>query len=283
LSASLDLPAADAYCRFLAGRHYENFSVASRILPARIRLHLARVYAFARTTDDLGDESRGDALLRLQRWREEAEACFAGRLAPIHPVLIALEASVREIGLPAKPFLDLIDANIQDQRVSTYEDWEALRQYCMLSAAPVGRLVLRIFGVDDARAASLSDDVCIGLQLANFAQDVGVDREKGRTYLLQADLRCGGLPFAVCALCDRAQKLLSSGEELEDIVPGRLRLQLALYRLGGLAIVREVRRLGYRTDQRRPEVSNATKVALIPRALLARGRRPGHVPAHGSA
>jgi squalene synthase HpnC len=283
LTDVLDLDAADVYCRFLAGRHYENFSVASRLLPAGARVHLARIYAFARTTDDLGDESGGQAQARLARWKEEVAASFSGRLAPAHPVLIAVGASARALSLPAQPFLDLIEANLQDQRVSSYESWEELRRYCMLSAAPVGRLVLRVFQVLDDRADALSDDVCIGLQLANFAQDVGVDRSKGRTYLLQEDLRRGDLPSAVRSLCDRAEQLLASGEELESMVHGRLRLQLALYRLGGLAIVGEVRGLEYHTDRRRPEVGTLTKVALLPKALRRGGRRTGPAPASGPA
>jgi squalene synthase HpnC len=282
LNVSLDLRAADTYCRFLAGRHYENFSVASRILAPEARVHLARIYAFARTTDDLGDESRGDALVRLGRWRDEVEASLSGDLLPIHPVLVAVRDSILRLSLPVQPFLDLIEANIQDQRVSTYETWEDLWQYCTLSAAPVGRLVLRVFGIVDARADALSDDVCIGLQLANFAQDVAVDRKKGRTYALQSDLRQGGLVFAVQSLCDRAESLLSSGEELERMVSGRLRLQLALYRLGGRAIVQSVRRLGYRTDQNRPEVSATAKAGLVLRAVFG-GGRTGRAPAHGPA
>jgi squalene synthase HpnC len=282
LTASLELTAADVYCRHLVGRHYENFSVASRFLPTDKRLHLARIYAFARTTDDLGDESSGDALRRLARWRDEVEDSLFAGVAPTHPVLIALLDSLRLLSLPTQPFIDLIDANIQDQRVSAYETWDELLRYCALSAAPVGRLVLRVFAIDDTPADTLSDDVCIGLQLANFAQDVARDREKGRSYVLQSDLRHGGLVFAVKSLCDRAEALLASGGELEDMVSGRLRLQLALYRLGGLAIVAQVRRLGYRTDRSRPEVSAVTKAGLIPRAF-ARRRRHGHAPAHRPA
>src|SRR5207247_2007173 len=127
-----------------------------------------------------------------------------------------------------QPFLDLIEANLQDQHISTYEDWAALRGYCLLSAAPVGRMVLQLFGIAGTRAVALSDDVCIGLQLANFAQDVRVDAQRGRTYLLQCDMRDGGEVAAVQAMCERARDLLRSGRELETLVPLRLRGQLAL-------------------------------------------------------
>ena len=138
----------------------------------------------------------------------------------------------------------------------------------MLSAAPVGRMVLRLFEVADPRAVPLSDDVCVGLQLANFAQDVAIDRGKGRTYLIQSELDRLGLPGAVEAMCERALLLLRSGRELERLpMPARLRLQLSLYRRGGEAILEAIRRDGFRTDLRRPEVSTATKLRLVASAL----------------
>jgi squalene synthase HpnC len=266
-SASLSRREADALCLRMARRHYENFSVASLVVPRPLRLHLARIYAFCRTTDDLGDESGEDALWRLRLWQSEVEAMFQGR-PPVHPVLVALAGTVRRFEIPPEPFLDLIAANVQDQRVSAYATWEELRDYCMLSAAPVGRMVLRLFKVVDARAVPLSDDVCIGLQLANFAQDVAVDRGKGRTYLIQSELDRLGLPGAVEAMCDRALQLLGSGRELEQLpMPGRLRLQLSLYRRGGEAIIEAIRREGFRTDRSRPQVATATKLGLVAGAV----------------
>jgi len=315
-----ELSAADAYCRYLANRHYENFSVASLVLTSATRLHLARIYAFCRTTDDLGDESGPAALARLALWREQVERCFEKGPSPIHPVLLALSQTIGGFDLPPQPFLDLIDANVQDQTVTSYDTWDDLRQYCLLSAAPVGRMVLRVFGVREARAERLSDDVCIGLQLANFAQDVSIDRGKGRTYLLQSDLQaqghpeaprgyppstddtqrvtqacggvtqacggvtqaCGGVPGtrgAIRAMCDRAEGLLAAGWELEELVPLRLRIQLALYRLGGGAILEAVRQIHYRTDQRRPQLSRLEKARLVPLAVRQSRRRRAYVPA----
>ncbi|HEX6508276.1 MAG TPA: squalene/phytoene synthase family protein [Chloroflexota bacterium] len=278
-----ELQAADAYCRYLMSRHYENFTVASLLLPSTIRLHLMRLYAYSRTTDDLGDESGGNALARLAAWRAQVEQCVAGGPDPTHPVLLALRHTIDACRLPPQPFLDLIAANVQDQTTSAYATWEDLRAYCQLSAAPVGQLVLRIWGIRHAGADRLSDDVCIGLQLANFAQDVAVDRAKQRTYLIQADLRAGGVPGAVRAMCDRAESLLASGSELEALVPGRLRMQLALYRLGGVAILSAVRRMDYRTDERRPHLSPLTKLSLLPQAFLQRGRSRDYVSTHGAA
>ena len=276
--------AADAYCVAML-RHYENFTVASRLAPRAIRRDLARIYAFARTTDDLGDESsdRAVATRRLNAWRDEVTALFADGVA-LHPVLLALLDTIEPHALSPKPFVDLIEANLQDQRVAAYEDWPALLAYCQLSAAPVGRLVLRVCGVDDHRAVALSDDVCIGLQLANFAQDVSVDARRGRTYLLQCELRDGGERGAVRAMCERARALLASGRELEAMVPPRLRLQLALYRLGGEAILDAIARAHYDTANVRPTVARRARVQVALSSLIrAAGLGPGPVAAGGSA
>lgn len=263
-----ELESADAYCRLLTTRHYENFAVASGFVPSVARRDLMRFYGFCRTTDDLGDESGTPerALARLARWRDETEAFFRGD-PPVHPVFIALRETVDRVGLAAQPFVDLIAANEADQRVSRYETWAELEAYCRLSAAPVGRVVLQIFGISDPRARSLSDDVCIGLQLANHAQDVARDAVIGRNYLIQADLAQGGAPHAVRALTERARTLLASGEELEPMAPPALRLQLALYRLGGLAVCDAIARLDYRTDVARPAIAKAEKMKIVLRAL----------------
>lgn len=269
-----EVDSADAYCRLLATRHYENFAVASRIVPGRARTDLMRFYGFCRTTDDLGDESgsRHEALERLASWRAQTDAFFAGS-PPVHPVLVALRETVDHYGLDKQPFIDLIAANEQDQQVISYRNWPQLEAYCMLSAAPVGRVVLRFFGIANATTEKLSDDVCIGLQLANHAQDVSRDRKIGRSYLLEDDLEQGGIRGAVKALVDRARLLLASGKTLETMAPGALRLQLSLYRMGGLAICDAVKRLDYQTDVTRPSVSKRTKMGLLVRAALeAAGR-----------
>lgn len=264
-----EVESADAYCRLLATRHYENFAVASKIVPGRIRLDLMRFYGFCRTTDDLGDESgsQEEALSRLARWRDETQAFFAGA-APVHPVLIALRETVAHYGLNERPFLDLIAANEQDQRVRAYRTWPQLEAYCMLSAAPVGRVVLRFFGIANPVTEKLSDDVCIGLQLANHAQDVSRDAQIGRRYLLEEDVQAAGTRGAVKALVTRARTLLASGRTLEAMAPGALRLQLALYRLGGLAICDAIEQLGYATEVTRPSVSKRAKVGILVRAVM---------------
>ncbi len=272
------LTAADAYCRALTRGHYENFVVASPLLHASLRRDLARVYGFCRTTDDLGDESASpqEALERLAVWHDDLEAAFAGR-TPVHPVLYALRETVARRAIPAQPFYDLIEANRVDQRVAHYANWPELLSYCRLSAAPVGRMVLAVFGVTDPAAPPLSDDVCIGLQLANHAQDVKRDAAIGRRYLLDDDVAAYGTTGAVRALVERARALLDSGRHLEAMVPAALRVQLALYRLGGLAICDAIAALGYRTDERRPQVSARDKAAILARSVVSvlRSRESG--------
>lgn len=269
-----ELEPADAYCRRLLKGHYENFWVASPLVPRRLRPDFARLYAYCRTVDDLGDESPSAEVAeeRLGAWRDDVQRIFAGGL-PVHPVLVALAETVRAHDLPAEPFLDLISANLQDQRVAAYATWDELLAYCRWSAAPVGRVVLRLFGIREARLDALSDDVCIGLQLANFAQDVKVDAGKGRVYLLQAEIAELGQAGAVRAMCERASGLLDSGHELEAAVTSRrLRGQLALYRTGGEAILRAITRAGYRTGEVRPSVPMTAKVGLLLQALGNRSR-----------
>ena len=265
----LNLEAADAYCRFLTGRHYESFSVASSFVNPEKRRDLARIYAFCRSTDDLGDESPNEAvaLARLARWRDETASMLAG-MPPNHPVLLALRETIAHRQMSPGPFLDLIEANVMDQTVKSYATWLELIRYCELSAAPVGRMVLRVFGMTGEELEKLSDDVCIGLQLANHAQDVGRDAQVGRRYLVESDVARDGTAGAVRDMVERARELLASGKKLEKHAPLALRLQLALYRLGGLAICRSIEAVGYKTESRRPHVSTATKVSLVLRAAI---------------
>src|SRR5205809_866343 len=159
----------------------ENFPVASLLFPRRLRPHLRAVYGFARLVDILGDEVEGDRLAALDELERELDACYGGE--PTWPVMRALQPTIREFDLPREPFLRLIEANRIDQRVSEYETWADLKRYCVHSADPVGRLVLGVLGrAEDPEAVALSDDVCTGLQLVNFLQDVPRDLALGRVW-----------------------------------------------------------------------------------------------------
>jgi squalene synthase HpnC len=272
---STQLATSDSYCRRLAAQHYENFWVLAAAPSGTTRAHLARIYAYCRYTDDLGDETGEDAPRLLADWRRQVEEWLAGRPTD-HLVLTALGESRRQLRLPAEPFLDLIAANEQDQTRTSYATWGELHAYCLLSAAPVGRLVLRVFETWSRAAERLSDDVCVGLQLANFAQDVSVDWARGRNYLLGEDLELLGAVGAVRRMSERAAELLASGRRLEAMVPRALRLQLALYRLGGEAILDAIRETGYATASTRPTVSSLAKLRLAAtaaRQIAWAGRR----------
>jgi len=261
-----ELQAADAYCRLLTRKHYENFLIVSGMPKGRMRADLMRVYAYCRSTDDFGDESGDAARERLALWEAQVRGMFAGE-APVHPVLVALRDTVEHYELSADPFERLIVANVRDQDGARYETWDEVRDYCTYSAAPVGRMVLGVFGIHNDENERLSDDVCIGLQLANFAQDVTWDTAKGRSYLVQSEVRELGVAGAVRAHCERARSLLESGRALERRAPAPLRRQLSLYRLGGLAIVAAVERAAYRSDRLRPRVPAVQKAALLLRVM----------------
>ena len=170
----------------------ENFPVASLLFPRRLRPHLRAVYGFARLVDILGDEVEGDRLAALDELERELDACYTG--TPTWPVMAVLQPTIREFSLPREPFLRLIEANRMDQRVAEYETWDDLREYCRHSADPVGRLVLGLLRRDDdPELVAASDDVCTGLQLVNFLQDVPRDLELGRIYLPAEDRRRFGV------------------------------------------------------------------------------------------
>ena len=286
-----DLPAAEAFCRAVARRHYENFTVATRLVPARLRQHLANVYAFARWADDLADESasREEANAALASWREELDACFAGRAR--HPVLIALADTVRRAGLDRKPFADLIDAFEQDQRQDRYATRAELIDYCRRSADPVGRIVLALEGCRDAELVALSDAICTGLQLVNFWQDIRRDRLAGRVYLPLEDMRRHGVaepmldePSASPALrvlvADEvawARDCFAAGAPLAAAAPAALRPAIEMFLGGGMAVADAIERAGFDTLDRRPTVGRWTKARLAAwagwRAVAGGGRR----------
>jgi squalene synthase HpnC len=271
----------DAYrrCAEVVRGRYENFSVVSVFIPKSLRPHFCAIYAFCRGVDDLGDEYAGDRLAALDEWERQLRACYGG--APSHFVFQALQATIRHFQLPDEPFLQLIEANRLDQRKHQYATWDELLAYCHLSANPVGRLVLALFGFRDEERQRLSDQICTGLQVANHLQDLGRDVKRGRLYLPEADLvRFGASPSEVKAQratdgvraciryeAERARRMFADGARLEDLVPYRLRLQLRLYRYGGEAILNALSAQDYDPFDRRPVVSTSAKLGIAVRAL----------------
>lgn len=282
---------AEAFCRNLARRHYENFPVLSPFLPPALRPHFAAVYAFCRIADDLADEVQdpAESLERLDRWEALLAECYRGRAA--HPVFVALQRTIRTFDLPPEPFLDLLAAFRQDRVQSRYLDWQELMGYCAKSANPVGRLALRIAGYADERRARLGDRTCTALQLANFWQDLADDYRRGRVYIPRAILDQHGCSEEMLAhasvspawrammadLVARTRALFAHGLELVGLLGGRMRLAVALFSSGGLTILRKIERARYDTLTRRPALSSLDRARVFAGALriAAAGRRAG--------
>ncbi|MDE3074010.1 MAG: squalene synthase HpnC [Chloroflexota bacterium] len=273
---------AEQFTRRLARSHYENFLVVSWLLPKRLHQPMFNVYAYCRGVDDLGDEAEGDRLALLDDWERELEACYGGN--PTAPTFVALAETVRQYDLPMQLFRDLIQANRQDQTVSRYNTYADLEAYCRLSANPVGRLVLCLFGYRDEPRLALSDATCTALQLANFWQDVASDyHQRGRIYLPLEDLRrfgCAEEGLAVGRIdpawrelmafeVERARRLFHEGLGLVDLVDRRLRIDLRLFSLGGVEILDRIEAAGYDVLSKRPHVPAARQLVLLMRALVS--------------
>lgn len=277
---------AQIYCRRLATSHYENFSVASLLLPRRLLPHFHAIYAYCRWADDLGDETGGGtrALTLLRWWREELDACFQGR--PRHPVMIALERTIRRFRIPPQPFHDLLHAFEQDQHVTRYQTYAQVLDYCRYSANPVGHLVLYLCECYDTHKAALSDAVCTGLQLANFWQDVSRDLDIGRVYLPLEDLQRFGYTTAELEArrwtpgfrelmrfeVERARTLFHEGLPLVGMVPGDVQADIELFIRGGLGILDKIAAIDYNVWQQRPELKKWEKAALLGGVLWRRAR-----------
>jgi squalene synthase HpnC len=285
----------------------ENFPVASLLFPRRLRPHLRAVYGFARLVDILGDEpigasgeaprgwrfqeaaldggggkaptssmaaptsgAAGDRLAALDELEREVGACYTGE--PTSPVIRVLQPTIREFDLPREPFLRLIEANRMDQRIASYKTWADVKEYCRHSADPVGRLVLGLLRLADrGELVAASDDVCTGLQLVNFLQDVPRDLDLGRVYMPQEDIR----RFGVRALdrpspelrellefeADRARTLLAAGRTLQARIGGRVGRAVGLFARGGLAALAALERADWDVFTQRPRPSR-TRLAL---------------------
>jgi len=277
LSGTYTTAEAEQYTRWLATHHYENFHVVSFLLPKRLHQDFYNVYAFCRWADDLGDEidDTAESLRLLGWWREELEAMYAGMVQ--HPVFVALEGTVHKHHLPIQLFSDLISAFEQDQRITRYDNWEQLFDYCRCSANPVGRLVLRLCGYSDDERDRMSDATCTALQLANFWQDVTVDLDKDRVYLpldvlarhgyTLADLRAGTFNPAFREVMrdavDVARKLFLEGLPLVKTVDRRLAFDLDLFGRGGMRVLEKIEQQDYNVLAARPAISKFERVQLL--------------------
>ncbi|MCC2974442.1 squalene synthase HpnC [Massilia sp. IC2-476] len=263
--------------------HYENFPVASILLPRRLVPAVEAIYAFARSADDIADE--GDAapperLAALERYGQELAAIERGQV-PADPLFARLAAVVAEFRLPVAPMHDLLSAFRQDVGTTRYADYTALLDYCRRSANPVGRLMLELYDAVDERNLRDSDAICTSLQLINFWQDVAIDLAKGRIYLpledlerhavSEAELKAGPATPAWRALMrfevDRARALMLSGAPLARRLPGRVGWELRMMVQGGLRILEAIEKVDYDVFRRRPTLAPADWVVVGWRAL----------------
>ena len=277
----LNLASAELFCRQVAAAHYENFTVATRLVPADMRQDLANVYTFARWSDDLADESDGDATEALKAWRSGLNDCFAA--VPKHPVFVALSRTVQRHRLPLEPFADLINAFIQDQTVERYETRDQLLDYCRRSANPVGRIVLGLANCRSYEQFELSDSICTGLQLVNFWQDVRRDYLAGRIYLPAEDMRRHGVTEAMLELHAASPEFISllteevawaeacfdKGQSLVKTAPTVLRPAIRLFLEGGRGVAKAIRHTGFDTLAKRPTLSRSTKLRLAGQAAIS--------------
>lgn len=263
--------------------HYENFPVASVLLPRRLREPVEAIYAFARSADDLADEGDATPQARLEAlaaFQRELDRIEAGE-TPADPMFARLARNVASWSLPIQLLRDLLDAFAQDVVKKRYADFPELLDYCRRSANPVGRLLLHLYGVHDAQSLRRSDLICSALQLINFWQDVGVDWRKERIYLPQDSLQRFGvseaaigesrLDAAFIALMQhemqRARAMMLEGAPLALTLPGRVGWELRLVVQGGLRILDRIEAAGYDVFRHRPELGRTDWMILGWRAL----------------
>jgi len=251
-----------------------------------MRVHLATLYAFCRTVDDIGDEAPGDRIALLDRFEVELHAAYDA--SPHHPVIVALQHTIHTHNLPAEPFSKLIEANRIDQEKTHYETFAELLHYCEHSANPVGRLFLMLYGYRDEERFALSDATCTALQLTNFWQDIKRDYAMGRVYLPEEEMRRFGvkekdlekdkatdpvkelLRFQVA----RTRDYFKVGLPLIDLVNGHLKTDIALFSRGGLAILDKIEKQDYDTLSFRPTLASEEKLGLFLSTLLSTRWKP---------
>ena len=283
------LARAYAACEAMARAHYENFPVASRLLPQPMRPHVAAVYAYARVADDLADEGAAppaERLAQLNAWQRRLHAALAVERSDTAPhehedlIVVALAHSIRLLDLPIALFDDLLSAFAQDTMTTRYASWDDVLDYCRRSANPVGRLVLRIAGYRDAALDQSSDALCTALQLTNFWQDLGRDWRAGRLYVPrevaaacgadEAELNGSALtaPWraALGGCIAETARQFRAGRTVCDGVRGRLRYELRFTWLGGARTLERVERTGSALLTNRPTLGARDVPVLLWRA-----------------
>ncbi|TFV98623.1 squalene synthase HpnC [Oxalobacteraceae bacterium OM1] len=268
--------------------HYENFPVASLLLPARLRPAVEAIYAFARSADDIADEGDAPAAQRLAAlaaYERELDGIAASR-QPELPLFRRLAEVIAQYGLPMQPMRDLLSAFAQDVVTTRYATFDDLRDYCRRSADPIGRLMLHLYGAVTPDNVADADRICTALQLINFWQDVAVDWRKARIYLPAEDLRAFGVAETDIAAgtvdanwrrllqfqAERARSMMLTGAPLALRLPGRLGWELRLVVQGGLRILERIEQAEYDVFRRRPVLGPRDWLVMAGRALTMRFR-----------
>ena len=284
------------FCRELATSHYENFTVASLLIPKSKRDNIYAIYAYCRIVDDIGDEASSDfpfltdlnvevnweewseserRLHLLDYWESQLILCYTG--TPSNPVMYALQDTILSFEIPITPFIKLISANRLDQAQHRYETFENLLNYCEYSANPVGQIFLHLFGYDDELRQTYSDFTCTGLQLVNFLQDIKTDFLRGRIYIPQEDMAYFGYSEDELSKnienqnfqrlmkfeSSRAREYLNQGYKLIDYLNGPIRLDVALFSRGGSAVLKSIERSEYKVLMSRTKLSRYDSMGLV--------------------
>ena len=283
---SATLSNAYGKCMQLAYSHYENFPVA-KMVPKRLRKHVAAVYAFARTADDIADEQHGtiaeDDPVRvdtLEKFEAQLDLPDAERDPSWRWIFTACDATIAEFSIPKQLFRDLVSAFKQDVVKKRYADFPELLDYCRRSANPVGRLVLLLQGFGAARRFELSDNICTALQLANFWQDMSVDKLKNRIYIPMSDWRglseaeifadsaCKKLREVLEFEVSRTAELFDAGAGLPSLLPFPLSLEIRATLAGGRAILSKIAAQNFDTLAARPSISKFDKIKILFKSLV---------------
>ena len=267
--------------------HYENFPVASWLLPRHLRHPIEIIYAFARSADDFADEGSlpiPERLALLQNYQRELDLIASGT-ASTNPLFVQLAIVIREHALPIQLFRDLLDAFIQDVTKTRYADFAELMNYCRRSADPIGRLLLHLNQLTTPQCLAWSDSICSALQLINHWQDVAIDWKKnagGRVYLPLDDLERFGLSTGdidaqsnneawqrmMAFQCERARDMLDAGRPLGRALPGRMGAELRLIIAGGATILDKIDAAGGDVFRHRPKLNRWDWLRIAPRALI---------------
>lgn len=269
-------------CSVIAGNHYENFPVASWMLPAKQRPHIHAIYAFARTADDFADEAEfeGRRLEEIGKWRDLLDTCVEGKTQ--HPLFLALANTIQEHQLPIGLFHDLLNAFEQDVHQNRYQTWEEIVAYAKKSADPIGRLYLQIHGFKNEEMNRYADCICSALQFANFWQDVSVDLKKDRIYIpttimkqcgyseeeLLAGVENDAFRDTIKVLVNRTFDMFTQGRALLPMLHGRLKKELSMIVMGGEMILRKVVEQNYNVLHKRPKLSGVDKVKVLTKVWM---------------